>query len=270
MPSSRRKILASAAAACTLPLAATTLGGRGAASAAPLASANDEELKIQMLKRLSAELNDPSAAAELYPHILDIGFNWSLPSIPATQIDRIVAYAFGNRPNAASGNTGNSGENQAALPDPGPINEKLADAVYRIHQLKPVKIYAQWEIARFLVAKHKLDPVSIEPLVAADGTITYLSTDGVAAAVVKIEGDASKMGKVAIIGHRDHAKRCIATSRQKGMDAYAVNEVELPVEYDALSGQAWTRRRDLYLVHDMSAQFAMLRSALVAKAYPNG
>ncbi|MEV8020353.1 hypothetical protein AB0O76_29240 [Streptomyces sp. NPDC086554] len=36
------------------------------------------------------------------------------------------------------------------------------------------------------------------------------------------------------------------------------------------SGQPWSRRRDLYLVHDMAAQWAVLRDKLVKEACPNG
>jgi hypothetical protein len=44
----------------------------------------------------------------------------------------------------------------------------------------------------------------------------------------------------------------------------------MPGEYDAQSGQSWTRRRDLYLLHDMSAQVQRLRAMAIAAAYPNG
>ncbi|WP_279630225.1 hypothetical protein [Streptomyces murinus] len=44
----------------------------------------------------------------------------------------------------------------------------------------------------------------------------------------------------------------------------------MPGTYDPESGQAWTRRRDLYLVHDMVAQLTVLRTKLIAQAYPNG
>src|SRR5438034_646286 len=53
-----------------------------------------------------------------------------------------------------------------------------------------------------------------------------------------------------------------------GMDAAAAQEVALPLNYDPQSGQAWTRRRDLYLVHDMYAQFTILRTSLIAANYP--
>jgi hypothetical protein len=44
----------------------------------------------------------------------------------------------------------------------------------------------------------------------------------------------------------------------------------MPDTYDPHSAQAWTRRRDVYLVHDMGAQWAMKKSQLLAELYPNG
>ena len=46
--------------------------------------------------------------------------------------------------------------------------------------------------------------------------------------------------------------------------------VNYPHTYDPQSGQAWTRRRDLYLVHDMAAQWQVVRAKLIAAEYPNG
>ncbi|KVD76114.1 hypothetical protein WS62_02990 [Burkholderia sp. ABCPW 14] len=267
--SSRRKFLLSTSTAATLPLVSAVLSACNDSIAEPAIS--DAELARQMVGKLTAGLNDASTAATIEPYLMDVGFTWDLPTIAAAQIDRIVAYSFGNRPNAASGNTPTNGANQTALPDPGPVNEALADAIFRIRQSKSVKVYAQWEIARFLTSKYQMTDVhSIEPVVAADGSITYLSTDGVAAAIAALEGGGAAMGNVAVVGHRDHAKRCIQTSRARGMKAAAVAEVALPTLYDPQSGQAWTRRRDLYLVHDMYAQLAALRANLIAAAYPNG
>ncbi|KVT56049.1 hypothetical protein WK95_15395 [Burkholderia ubonensis] len=269
--SSRRTFLLSTSTAAALPLVSAALSACGDSLADSPPAVSDAELTRQMVGKLTAELGDASTAGTVAPYLMDIGFTWDLPTIPAAQIDRIVAYSFGNRANAASGNTPVGGGNQVALPDPGPVNEALADAVYRIRQLKSVQVYAQWEIARFLASKYGMTDVrSIEPVVAKDGTITYLSTDGVAAAIVALEGSAAAMGNVGVVGHRDHAKRCIQTSRARGMKAAAVAEVPLPLQYDAQSGQAWTRRRDLYLVHDMYAQFTALRASLIAAAYPNG
>lgn len=218
----------------------------------------ESELRNLLEQRLTEELGEAEVAARLAEQILDIAVSWRPPQAPAAQISRIVAYAFGNRPRVGAGPND--------LADPGPVNAALAEAVLAIHQLNPVKIYAQWEIARFLVDKPGMtDMVSIEPVHLPDGTLEYLSTDGVAADVVSREGGAgTAMGAVAIVAHGDHAKRCVQISRRHGMEAIVVGEVELPTIYDPLSGQPWTRRRDIYLAHDLAAQFIALRSQAIA------
>ncbi len=102
------------------------------------------------------------------------------------------------------------------------------------------------------------------------GTIVYLSTAGVAAEAVTRAGGAAAMGAVAVVGHRDHAKRCIQTSQLAGMKAAAVAEVSLPTVYDPQSGQPWTRNRSLYLVHDMYAQMLTRAIAATMQAFPKG
>lgn len=270
LASSRRRIFFGGSAIAATAALSACGGGDDSTALVPV---SDSQLNAQVAAKLTAQLGDPSIVAAIQPALMDVGFTWDLPTIPAAQIDTIIAYGFGNRPNAASGTTSSTGGNQAALPDPGPVNEALADAVYRIYRLKPVKVFAQWEIARFLVSKYQMGSnvlTSIEPIVANDGSIVYLSTDGVAAAVVALEGSAAAMGRVAVVGHRDHAKRCILTSQMRGMNAFAVAEVPLPAMYDPLSGQAWTRDRKLYLVHDMYAQMLTKAALLSRQLYPNG
>lgn len=226
-----------------------------------------------MIGKLTGELDDAALAHTLEPYLTDVGFAWDLPLTPMSAVNTIVAYGFGNRPNAASGNTSSMGKNQAALPDPGPINEALADTVYEIYRSRRVKVFAQWEIARFLTSKYQMNSSnlhSIEPVISSDGSVIYLSTAGVAFAVVGIVGNPAALGTVAVVGHRDHAKRCISTSVAAGMKAFAVKEIALPTHYDAQSAQPWTRNRELYLVHDMFAQMATTTGTLISQAYPQG
>ncbi len=234
---------------------------------------NDSNLLTQIEAKMNLQLGDAKLASIVSPIILDFCFNWELPQIKANQINSIIGYAFGNRPNEQSGNTSSNGGNQAAMPDPGPMNEALADTIYSIYKLKPVKIYAQWEIARFLTSKYHVEKdvlTSIEPIIASDGTIIYLSTDDVANTIIKISGGASALGNAAIVGHRDHAKRCILTSQLRGIQAAVVQEVPLPMIYDEQSGQPWTRSRDLYLIHDIYAQLYTKTILLTKQAYPQG
>ncbi len=269
----RRTFLGMTTTSLIAPALTGALGVANTASAkSQNAAPTKDQLIAQMTEYLAQELKDQPTAASEIPYIVDFVFTWAPPQIDVAKLDRIVAYAFGNRPNAASGNTPTNGANQVALPDPGPTNGLLADAVYAVYQQKKVKVYAQWEIARFLKSKYNMtDAVSIEPIINPDGTVTYLSTDGVAQAIVALEGGkAENMGVVGVVGFLDHVKRCVLTSRGRGMNAYAPAGIQMPGKYDALSGQAWTRRRDLYLLHDMVAQLTVLRANAIAAAYPNG
>ncbi|EHD20435.1 MULTISPECIES: hypothetical protein [Brenneria] len=231
----------------------------------------NDQVSRDIQQALLTHFKDGKLSASLTAHIIDVGLDWQLPEIEVSKIDCIVAYAFGNRPNKESaGGSAGSSENLVGLPDPGPTNEALADTVYQIYKLKPVPIYAQWEIARFLTSKYKLDKelFSVEPVKNSDGTITYLSTDGVAKAIVDKEGSAEKLGNVAVVAHQDHAKRCIQTSNSIGLRSFAVKEVALPTQYDELSGQPWTRDRETYLLHDMFVQMRNLRDKRIKALYP--
>lgn len=239
---------------------ATVLGDAGGTGA------QTQALERLMADVLAKELKDQGVARELASHITQAGFCWDYPTVPLREVDSVVAYAFGYR--SATGkvdpNTGLS--DGAEMPEPGPINTLLADAVHAIAQARRVRVYAQWEIAQVLAGKHGMkDIVPIHPSKGPDGKTIYLSTDGVAKAVVAHAGSAQALGKVGVVGHRDHVKRCVLVSRENGMAAAAVREVALPVDYDAQSAQQWTRRRDAYLLSDLIAQLSMTRSRLLSE-----
>ncbi|MGF6632897.1 hypothetical protein [Paraburkholderia sp. MM6662-R1] len=263
--SSRRKFLFATTAAALPAVAATFAVSTTARAADVLVS--DTELKRQMLGKLDVELNDSTVAATETPYLTDIFFSWDLPTVAATQINTIIAYSFGDRPAAA-------GSSQSQLPQPGPINEAIADAVYQLYQSKPVMVYAQWEVASVLTSKYQMNSTNLQsvkpPTVASNGTISYPALDDVAAAVIALSGTASALGTVAVVTHRDQAKRAIQTSRARSMNAYAALGLTLPVNYDSQASQPANRRRDLYLLSDMANQFATLRANLIAQQYPNG
>lgn len=248
--------------------ALTTSLALPALAAAPAAADSRREpgLDAHMLAALGREIDDRRTARALVPHLADVGFDWRPPTAPVRQADFIVAYGFGNRLPAGGGDPATT------LPEPGPVNAALARTVARIRAVHDIPVYAQWEIARFLTAEHKMDDVvSIEPVVAEDGTITYLSTDGVAAQIADArKGLPGGIGTACVVGFRDHHKRCVRTTRDRGMTAYAPRGFTMPGTYDPESGQPWTRNRELYLVHDMAAQWQVIRAKMIAAAYPNG
>ncbi|MFT4296269.1 MAG: hypothetical protein QM582_12745 [Micropruina sp.] len=244
----------------------------GTANAETLASTNSAAdaaaLKRSMRRYLADHLRDPQTARATVPRIFDIGFNWRPPVAPLAKFDFLLAFGFGNRPPA------NGGDPTRVLPEPGPMNEDLADTVVKAlrRARRKLPVYAQWEIARHLKAKYDMDDVvSIEPVFADDGTITYLSTDGVVAQVVALRSNRpGGVGTAGVIAFEDHIKRCVQTTRARGVSAFAPRGLSMPDTYDPKSAQAWTRDRDIYLVHDMYAQITVLRNDLIKERYPNG
>lgn len=244
---------------------ASLLGGRsaiaGTLTGGSSAATDVDPLEQLMARTLERELADPDVARTLASCIREAGFRWRYPQFSANDADSVVAYSFGYRSatGAVNPNTGLSDGEEA--PEPGPINALLADAVHAIRRVRPVRVYAQWEIAECLRSRHGMvDVVSISPTRGDDGRTIYLSTDGVAKAVVAHAGSAAALGRVAVVGHRDHVKRCILVSRDNGMDAAAVRQVRLPVQYDPQSAQPWTRKRDAYLLSDVIGQLTMARA----------
>ncbi|ADV83300.1 hypothetical protein [Terriglobus saanensis] len=234
-------------------LAAATLSAAPTSQAAALPQPFPKQLQDALGKALA----DPQLAAKLAPVLLDVGFLWEAPSQPASTFHTIIAYSFGNRPPLPGTST----------PAPGPVNQALAMAVLEAQRRsRATVIYAQWEIASFLSEQAGVSKVvAINPVIAPDKSVRYLSTDGVAeAAITHAAGDASKLGRVCVIGHHDHAKRCVEVSRARGMDAWAMDGLVLPASYDLESDQPWTRDREIYLIHDMAAQLMQIRAARLA------
>ncbi|MDE2397076.1 MAG: hypothetical protein KGM91_16710 [Burkholderiales bacterium] len=85
----RRQILQTGATAAALPAF-----GAFADSGAPA----DADFQRLVENELTSQLHDRATAAALAPIEVDVGFTWSLPTLPAAQLNSIVAYSFGNRP----------------------------------------------------------------------------------------------------------------------------------------------------------------------------
>jgi hypothetical protein len=213
----------------------------------------DAELESAIEARLTAQLGDKDVAAYTAKFLMDEILTWKGQELPIDEADSILAYAFGNRvlPNG----------NQV----PGPMNEALADTVVDIYQQTGKPVYAQWEIAQAIgdrIPDNHL--TSINPKIAADGSLTYLSTDGVAAEAVKLSG--GNMGKTVVVGFYEHSLRTIDTSTRAGIDAYAPGEIELPHDYDPQSGQAWTRDVQTFVMHEIGNRSLNERRRLIKAA----
>ncbi|GAA2357213.1 hypothetical protein GCM10010376_94640 [Streptomyces violaceusniger] len=259
----RRSFASAVSAAAAAPF---LLGAAPSDTDRTQSAAADGRLKRDMVAALENELQDRNTARAVAAWIFDIGFDWTPAAAPISEFDFLIAYAFGNRPPA------NGGDPAKVLAEPGPMNELLADVVARIRTKRTMTVYAQWEIAHFLKTKYNMSQViAIDPVIAEDGTITYLSTDGVAAQVAEQrKSNPGGLGTAGVVGWRDHIKRCVLTTEGRGMTALAPEGFTMPDTYDPESGQPWTRRRDLYLVHDMNAQWGMMRTELISRMYPNG
>ncbi len=210
----------------------------------------DAELQNAIEAKLTVQLESADVAAYTAEFLMNEILTWKGEELPLNEVDSILAYAFGNRvmPNG----------NQV----PGPMNEALADTVVEIYKQTGKPVYAQWEIAQSIgdriPAKHLF---SIDPKIAPDGTLTYLSTNGVAEEAVKQSG--GDMGKTVVVGFYEHSLRTIITSKRFGIDAYAPEGIKLPHDYDEQSGQGWTRDAKTFVIHEVSNRAANERNRLI-------
>jgi len=118
-----------------------------------------------------------------------------------------------------------------------------------------VPVIAQWEVAQRLEELGVERVISVEPDTAADGSVTYLSTAGVAEKGLRLAADAGvDPGHAGVLCHADHAVRCLMTARAAGMTADVPEGVELPSDYDPESGQAWTRSREAWIPVDLGGR----------------
>lgn len=160
--------------------------------------------------------------------------------VPGDQVDSVVVFAFGNRV-AADGTV-----------TPGPTNQELADVTAAFVAEHPVPVYAQWEVARLMIAGGVEGVNSVEPTTDEAGNVVYLSTRGVADAVAG-SGEGA-LGRIGVICFADHEGRCLLTAEAAGLDATAIDGLALPSTYDTESGQPWTRSRVAYLTTDLQGR----------------
>ena len=203
-PSGPPTSIVSTASATTAPSTSTDLTTTTVltTSTAPTTTvpAPSDATRAALGERLADELGDVNVgrrvAAELEQGTLDrlvaaaggdlAGspvLDYEPATAPLQQIDSIWAFSFGFRIDAGAG------IDAVGLADPpppmdvvspGPVNAALAHVVADLVGDRPVPVVAQWEIARELAELGVQDVISVEPRVAPDGTVTYLSTPAVA------------------------------------------------------------------------------------------
>ncbi len=186
------------------------------------------------------------------------------PTVPAAEVDSLWVLAYGYRFAAGVDATGvRIGERVPTMAElvPGPTNEHLARVVADLVAQHPVPVIAQWEVARVLADLGVAGVISVEPDVADDGSVVYLSTLGVVEKGLALAGAAGiVVGRAGVLGHADHVVRCVMTARHVGLHADAPDGAALPSAYDRESGQVWTRARDTWIPVDLFARTFLVPS----------
>ncbi len=272
-----------AAASSTTAAAAVTAGEAATTTEPPTTTAElpqDDRSRIE--RRLADELDPETAEAVVdgldqgrIDAIVDLAdgdiegspwLSYEPATVPDDEVDSLWVFSYGYRIDPAAGVDG-VGVGDPVPPmdqlEPGPTNEALAQAAADFVADHPVPIIAQWEVAQVLEDLGVDDVISVEPDIAADGTVTYLSTQGVAEKGIALAADADiDPGRAGVLCFADHAVRCLRTAEAAGLEGPAVPEgVELPADYDPDSGQTWTRSRELWVPVDLLG-----RSVLAANA----
>jgi hypothetical protein len=223
--------------------------------------------------RLGKELDDPALAAQvvdgLSPEMIanieklaggDIAGSTKLAYTPATiadeDVDSLWVFSYGFRIDPGSPQAKGVGIGETPPPmdelEPGPVNEALAEQAAAFVKDHPVPIIAQWEVAQVLEEMGVPNVISVEPDVAADGTVTYLSTDGVVQKGLALASDQDvEPGRAGVLCFADHANRCLMTAEKNGLEAAVPASAELPRTYDPQSGQNWTRSRETWIPVDL-------------------
>ena len=221
-------------------------------------------LPQQLRAKLTTQFGSATVADEETGYLMATMFDWTPESISPARVDSLLAFAFGNRVNA---------DNAAALPAPGPVNEAIARATSLAYAVKPVLVYAQWEVATLLTSMFGVPAehvVSVgTPVLGTNGKYTAASMDAVVTAALAAAG-AGGLGTVGVIAHRDAVKHAVERASFKGANAFGLKGIALPDSYDESAAQPAYRRRDLFQLTDLGMRLGDLRLALIAEQYPTG
>lgn len=208
-----------------------------------------EALEQAIAECLAPQLGDFEIARELALAVRKCALDWTAPTVPMREINSVIAFTFGNR----------------MLPNgnrmPGPVNEHLADAAVALHLASGAPVFAQWEVAEAIGARVAATHlVPIFPGRDEQAEPAYLSTAEVLARIAAKRSPAS-LGVIGVVAFSDHISRCVQTARRLGFAAAAPEDLAMPSEYDALSGQPWCRSRLAYLLHDVMLRVTDRRAA---------
>ena len=216
---------------------------------------DDEALAESVVAGLDDDLIDRLAAAANGDIAMSEVLSYTPSTVAAKEVDSLWIFSYGYRFSPEAQQSGVATSDGVPPMDalvPGPTNAELARVAAEFVAEYPVPIIAQWEVARELAALGVTDVISVEPDIADDGTVTYLSTAGVAEKGLRLAAEAGiTPGRAGVLCQADHAVRCVLTARRAGLTADVPEGVELPSGYDPESGQAWTRSREAWLPVDL-------------------
>lgn len=233
------------------------------------------EPRAALIQRLSDELADADLAASVVASFDDATIaiieqsaegdivnspllSYTPTTVPDADVDTLWIFSFAYRFTDEAMPQGFDTSGAVPPPDalePGPVNEALARIAAEFVETHPVPVIAQWEVAQLLADMGVEGVISVEPDVAADGTVTYLSTVGVAEkGLAALQAAGREPGHAGVLCFRDHAVRCELTMRSLGLTADVPSEIELPAEYDQESGQLWTRKVETWIPIDLAGR----------------
>jgi len=237
---------------------------------AGMAGGDLREQREALGRRLTQEFDDADVAVEIVTAVDDSVvaglversdpdlatsplLSYRPPAVPDAEVDSLWILAFGYRFAEGGADAGADG----AIPpmsalEPGPVNEALAREAAAFVDRHPVPIVAQWEVARVLAELGVGEVISVEPDYDDDGSVIYLSTMGVLEKGLRLLDEAGlTAGRAGVLGHADHAGRCLMAARGAGLSAAVPEGVDLPADYDPESGQPWTRSRTNFVPVDL-------------------
>jgi hypothetical protein len=205
---------------------------------------NNNDLQAAILGELNQQgLTD--VGESLSAVLVEYCLTWKVSASDLSEVDGIVAFAFGNRVDKLGNRS------------PGPVNELLAQALYKYYSLYHCKVWAQWEIAELI--SNRIPHADLVPVYPnhdrTKDQLQYLSTKGV---LEQIKKNLPEGKRILVIAHRDHLWRCIRFTEKAGYQAVS-SQSDMPDEYDPQSGQIWTTSREKYVLSDIISRLITLR-----------
>lgn len=230
------------------------------------------DARARLARRLEAESVDPTVAEKVAANLDDWqiealvelthgdlesgpGLSRRAPVAPNDSIDSLWLFSWGYRITATSGFTPLQLTDPPPPVDaiePGPVNAAIARVAAEFVAARPVPIVAQWEVALELEELSIEDVLSVEPVQKPDGHVEYLSTPDVVTVGQRMAADAGlDVGQAGVITFAELAFGGCLVAQRGGLVAAIPSGTELPEEYDAESGQLWTRSLEAWLPVDL-------------------